>query len=407
MNSPTFNAQFLALDFRMIDNPEFGRFMRSQAFAVYLVLRRYIWRSREHPHPVAKVNELREAGYLVSSLEHRQIARKLDLKDVAEISRYTGILTEMRAVSKVFTGRQNLYILGTWENRSLAPGRTHLVELFYLDQLFGVDSEPQIQLEIMPKEEPSRPEFTGAPKADLGKIAKADMGATAKAALGKKTKADMGDLPDKEYRTPKGKREQQQVKLLLQGFAFSAQQTEEISTSYPIERVQEVLESLRRSGEEKIGNPVGWILAALKNEYEFDSAGKRIAAKHSRLRDLEQQRTVREQAEEAARLETARKVEAWIAGHSPEFRDLVEQERQRWAGKTVGSSEVYLRAQARLRVKEILENEPEGNPAALEPLAFSVRRLRSGNAQAGESQSADLLLTQGRSRTAVLLETVE
>src|SRR5215217_3960603 len=49
MGSENFNRQFILLDFRDLDNPEFLGFVRAPEFSTYLLMRRHIWRSPQ-PH---------------------------------------------------------------------------------------------------------------------------------------------------------------------------------------------------------------------------------------------------------------------------------------------------------------------------------------------------------------------
>ena len=48
MNS-SFNRQFILIDFRLLTNKKFLKFIGSSEFATYLVLRCNVWRSQE-PH---------------------------------------------------------------------------------------------------------------------------------------------------------------------------------------------------------------------------------------------------------------------------------------------------------------------------------------------------------------------
>ena len=42
MSSERFNRQFVLLDFKDLDNPDFLAFVRSPEFSTYLLMRRYI-----------------------------------------------------------------------------------------------------------------------------------------------------------------------------------------------------------------------------------------------------------------------------------------------------------------------------------------------------------------------------
>ena len=68
MSSRSFNAQFVTTDFRLLDDPRYCAFMRSAAYATYMVLRRYVWRGVGRRHPIARVDELFGRGHLVSAV---------------------------------------------------------------------------------------------------------------------------------------------------------------------------------------------------------------------------------------------------------------------------------------------------------------------------------------------------
>ena len=379
MTSPVFNAQFLQLDFRVLDHPEFGVFMKTTAFAVYLQLRRYIWRSHK-PHPVSRVSELRREGKLVCAVERSFLARKLGIREEAHISRHITSLSELGAIQVVRTGRQNVYVLGSWEDRSLAQDGSYLIEIFFLDQLFGADRRPQIQVESQSAGQVSETDTSQVSPIDTSA---AQVSASDTAPVSPPTTSAMSRTTPKKYREKSIENNDGQKLSLLKGFRFSAQQLRQIAETYSPERISEVVSAFRQSGEEKIDNPAGWILAALRDGYEFDSTGKRLQAKRKRIGQREQEAFLRQAAEEVERRGTAARVEAWIAAHPAEFRGLVEQERERWQGRAVGSSDAYLRSQARLRVKELLDSGVEDSPRQ-QPAAFTVRRLRLEGLAGGE-----------------------
>lgn len=139
MNSTTYNAQFLTIDFRLLDDPAFCKFMRSAAFPVYMLLRRYVWRGTKRKHPVDKVNELYRDGFLVAALPREMLAKKLELRNVASVSRHLAELEKLNVIRTVKTGRQNVYMLGTWEDRSLARDGSYVIEIFLLEQRHGAE----------------------------------------------------------------------------------------------------------------------------------------------------------------------------------------------------------------------------------------------------------------------------
>lgn len=150
MNSRTYNAQFITLDFRLLDDAGFCAFMRSAAFAVYLQLRRYVWRGTNRRHPLEKVNELLRSGYLASAVPRETLARKLGIRQVTNVSRHLAELERLGVVRKVRTGRLNAYVLGTWEDRSLAGDGSYVIETFYLEQTYGAEPFEQPRLDDLP-----------------------------------------------------------------------------------------------------------------------------------------------------------------------------------------------------------------------------------------------------------------
>ena len=71
-----FNSQFVMIDFELLDNPEFMRFVGSTAFSVYLLLRRYVWRSEEREHS-AGLHDLYANGLLTCSVSVATLAEKI------------------------------------------------------------------------------------------------------------------------------------------------------------------------------------------------------------------------------------------------------------------------------------------------------------------------------------------
>lgn len=174
------NSQYIRIDFKTLDLPDFGEFIKTTAFAVYLQLRRYIWRSQSR-HPIPIVNQLFASGNLCTGVEHSIIARKLGIKEVSHISRHVKTLLDMKVMKRVTTGRGNVYVLGTWENRSLNPDRKDIYEFYFLDQYFGTDQEPAIN--------PYNPELSITDNPDLSEGDNAGMHLSDKPALPSATRS--------------------------------------------------------------------------------------------------------------------------------------------------------------------------------------------------------------------------
>lgn len=398
MNTPIFNAQFLTIDFRLLDNPEFGAFMRTTAFGVYLQMRRYIWRSRDRLHPIAAVNELRGQGKLVCSVERGVLARKLGIVHQEHVSRHITHLVKMGAIHTVRTGRQSVFILGTWEDRSAHADGTYIVELFFLEQLFGVEKRPQIsperglEADVPEIGTPDVP-FKGTSEMRARGTSHSEMLAEGTAEMAMTATSDVSPKPTNKYN--KKEIQKQQRSSLLSGFAFSRRQLAEIEETYSADRIKEVVAACR-SSEERIDNPTGWVLAALQGGYEFDSAGKRVQARVTKRREIEAE-TVRKEAEEEAQREaTDRRIRGWIESHAEEYATIVDEERRKLSGSRLGGSEAVLRVQARCRVWERLEEERRENAGAeITPPVFAVRSVGS-EASATPERSAvdDSVMTQ-------------
>ncbi|HTG33302.1 MAG TPA: hypothetical protein VLB76_10255 [Thermoanaerobaculia bacterium] len=381
MNTPVYNAQFLTIDFRMLDNRAFGEFMKTTAFAVYLQIRRYIWRSRTRRHPIAQVNELLEKGNLVATVERSYLAEKLGIKEERHISRHISELCRMGVIQRISTGRQNIYILGNWEDRSVQRDGSYVIELFLLEQHFGVEHRPQIiategHAAALPEEVPmsntSEVSFTDTSQVSPKKSSR----------VSAKRSSGVSRKPPYKYRTEEIEK-QQQAALLLKGFPFSQAQLAEIAATYSIERVREVVTAYEQRSEGKIENPSGWVLAALKGGYDFDSAAKRVRVKYEQRRGRQAAQADAEALAEAARQELAARVQAWIEDHPQEYGKLVEAERKRWRGSSTGESERFLHTCARVRVQELLAEDRERAPDPHET-PFLIRQLSAAPAERRE-----------------------
>src|SRR5215210_4778286 len=226
MNTPTYNGQFLTIDFRMLDNPAFGEFMKTTAFAVYLQLRRYIWRSRVRRHPISQVNELFEQGHLVATAERSFLAKKLGIKEERHISRHITDLCRMGVVKRISTGRQNIYVLGRWEDRSVQQDGSYVIELFLLEQHFGVEKRPQINPQegtmAESPEDASTESIPGVSLTDTSGVPPSDTPEVSPVRTPRVSAARTSGVSKKPPYKYRGKQieKQQQAVLLLREFSF-------------------------------------------------------------------------------------------------------------------------------------------------------------------------------------------
>src|SRR5512136_1855241 len=107
-----FNSQFVMIDFELLDNPEFMRFVGSTAFGVYLLLRRYVWRSQERPHS-AGLHQFYADGLLTSVLSVAALSSKMGTSARC-IKEATSRLEGLDVVQSRMTGREKIYMLGEW-----------------------------------------------------------------------------------------------------------------------------------------------------------------------------------------------------------------------------------------------------------------------------------------------------
>ncbi len=133
MATERFNRQFVLIDFEDLDNADYLAFMRSPEFSTYMVMRRYIWRS-EQEH-AAGLHEYYARGHLVCSLYREALAKKLGIS-APSITRDIAALLKRGALESIFTGRQNIYILGRWGREAES---NLYYEVFYLDRLIKSD----------------------------------------------------------------------------------------------------------------------------------------------------------------------------------------------------------------------------------------------------------------------------
>lgn len=147
MGTENFNRQFILLDFRDLDNPEFLAFVRAPEFSTYLLMRRHIWRSRQAHY--MGLHELYGRDHLLAcSLERERIAEQLGGLSTRTVSNDL-VALERRDVIRVRpTGRQNIYLLGWWGEEDGV-----YYEVFYADRLQrrGEDFfRSDVQAEMLP-----------------------------------------------------------------------------------------------------------------------------------------------------------------------------------------------------------------------------------------------------------------
>lgn len=130
-----FNSQFLMLSFELLDNREFMQFVGSTAFSVYLILRRYTWRSEEREHR-AGLHNLYAQGYLTCSISVPTLAEKTGVTD-RSIREATARLEQMGIVQSRMTGREKIYVLGEWIDISKERDGSARKEWFYLERVFA------------------------------------------------------------------------------------------------------------------------------------------------------------------------------------------------------------------------------------------------------------------------------
>jgi len=130
-----FNSQFVMVDFELLDNPEFMRFVGTTAFAVYLVLRRYVWRSEERQHS-AGLHDLYAHGLLSSSVSVSLLANKVGVSE-RSIKEATTRLEHLTIVQSRATGREKIYALGEWVDISEKKDGSVRKEWFYLERVFA------------------------------------------------------------------------------------------------------------------------------------------------------------------------------------------------------------------------------------------------------------------------------
>jgi hypothetical protein len=141
MSSDRFNRQFILLDFRDLDNPDYLAFVRSPEFSTYLLMRRYIWRSRQTHHMGLDVHYAR--GLLTCSLDRERMAEQLGGVSIRTISNDLAQLERRGVIQVQHTGRQNIYVLGRWGEDDGAYYETWHVDRLHVREEENFPSEAQ------------------------------------------------------------------------------------------------------------------------------------------------------------------------------------------------------------------------------------------------------------------------
>lgn len=151
-----FNSQFVMVDFELLDSPEFMRFVGSTAFSVYLLLRRYVWRSEERQHS-AGLHELYARGLLATSVAVATLADKV-LVSERSVKEATARLEDLGIVQSRATGREKIYLLGEWVDISEKKDGSVRKEWFYLERVFAGRSAESFTSEVQGSGETARGE---------------------------------------------------------------------------------------------------------------------------------------------------------------------------------------------------------------------------------------------------------
>ena len=133
--SARFNSQFVMIDFELLDNQRFMRFVGSTAFGVYLILRRYVWRSETREHS-AELHSFYAQGLLTSCVSVAALAEKIGVS-TRSIKEATTRLEQTGIVMSRMTGREKVYILGEWVDISEKKDGSVRKEWFYLERVFA------------------------------------------------------------------------------------------------------------------------------------------------------------------------------------------------------------------------------------------------------------------------------
>ena len=150
-----FNRQFILLDFRLLDDRDFLKFLSTNEFATYLVLRRNVWRSAT-THYMGLHSLYENERKLVCSLTRDKIAAVTGIA-ADNISRHLSALEKKSVIKRVSTGRQNIYVLGEWID--VNSDGSYRVEWFYMEGVFGVskaDLTQSVRPDLTPTSDQTR-----------------------------------------------------------------------------------------------------------------------------------------------------------------------------------------------------------------------------------------------------------
>ena len=134
MNS-NFNRQFIMIDFRLLEDSRFLKFLGSSEFATYLVLRRHVWRG-EDAHYMGLHDLYQNDRKLTCSLEREKIAEITRIRP-NQVSLHLSKLEQEGVLQRIRTGRQSIFVLGEWID-VYGDGSYKGLEWFYLDGKYGV-----------------------------------------------------------------------------------------------------------------------------------------------------------------------------------------------------------------------------------------------------------------------------
>ena len=159
MNS-NFNRQFILIDFRLLEDRRFLKFLSSSEFATYLVLRRNVWRSSQ-THFMGLDQLYEREKKLACSLTRERIA---EVTGVApdNISRHLSGLEKRGLIVRQRTGRQSVFVLGEWID--VKGDGSYAVEWFYLEGQYGIskqDLTQSVRSEVTATSDLNRPRPSG------------------------------------------------------------------------------------------------------------------------------------------------------------------------------------------------------------------------------------------------------
>jgi len=159
MNSH-FNRQFILIDFRLLEDRRFLKFLGSSEFATYLVLRRNVWRSRQ-PHFMGLDQLYERQRKLACSLTREKIAEVTGVA-LDNISRHLSALEKRGVMRRMRTGRQSVFVLGEWID--VKGDGSYRVEWFYMEGKYGIskrDLTQTVRSDLSDPSDRNRPRASG------------------------------------------------------------------------------------------------------------------------------------------------------------------------------------------------------------------------------------------------------